>query len=676
MRKLLYIIFFSLLLIAFSISGFAQTGGTTCGGALNFAVDGCSPSATLPNSPVGSSLFCNGAGPLTVRVDRWYKFTTNTYSTPGTITTTISVTTTGVQNSTRNIAFEVYRDNGGACPGTYVACVDAGLTTTETIVLPLNQNTIYYVRVCNICTAAAPSNNTGTKVCVKQSPENDEPNGAFLLPVGNGVCNPISSTNTNASSSACLPLPACANYVPTASAGNSGDVWYKLVVPTSGNFFVQTTGDVMTNAGMAVYSSSLCGSATILGCSDGSPHGIIDPTTSFTYTDAPMAMPGLNITGAVANSTVYVRVWNENGHAAGPFYICASDMTPCGNLATNDYCSNPVSISTSGVAGTYTNVAHNNTGLTYTNDLPGDLNYDSGSGPIACTPPTLNSWYTFIASMANQTGGLTLPIAVGNAPCTGLNAQIFAVTTINGCCKNFTQLSNPCPSAVSVSSNFNLVVPPGSLMAGLTYYLMVNNNEASCSYSITGFQFTGTLPVEFVSFIGNNEGKYNQLEWITASEKNMLSYTLQHSADATNFSDVVTLNAKNNQDNTKYSTYDEDPFEDVTYYRVKQKEISGTEKYTNTISVSLKSLYDNIYNIHPNPTTNNLNFEYYSKSYSAIAIELINYAGASVIKLNIRLEEGKNNITLPMSQLDNGVYILKVVSEKSGKTTYHKIIKN
>jgi Secretion system C-terminal sorting domain len=156
----------------------------------------------------------------------------------------------------------------------------------------------------------------------------------------------------------------------------------------------------------------------------------------------------------------------------------------------------------------------------------------------------------------------------------------------------------------------------------------------------------------------------------------MLSYTLQHSADATNFTDVITLNAKNDLGNVKYTTYDENPSEDVTYYRVKQLDLNGVEKYTNTISVSLKSMYDNIYNIHPNPTTNNLNFEYYSKSNNSISMELINYAGASVLRIEQFLEKGKNNVTLPMIEFDKGVYILKVVSEASGKTTHHKIIKN
>ena len=104
--------------------------------------------------------------------------------------------------------------------------------------------------------------------------------------------------------------------------------------------------------------------------------------------------------------------------------------------------------------------------------------------------------------------------------------------------------------------------------------------------------------------------------------------------------------------------------------------LGGKKEYSHTISVSLGNKYDNIYNILPNPTSDVLNFEYYSKGNSNISLELIGYAGNTVFRQTKQLDEGKNNITLPMNELDNGVYILKVVSEKTGKTTHHKIIKN
>jgi hypothetical protein len=224
---------------------------------------------------------------------------------------------------------------------------------------------------------------------------------------------------------------------------------------------------------------------------------------------------------------------------------------------------------------------------------------------------------------------------------------------------------------------YSLTVPSNTLVAGNTYYLMINNSSpASCSFSITGWSATGVLPVEFISFTANNEGKYNEIKWITGSETNVESYTLEHSANASNFISISTIAAKNAQQNVTYTARDENPYEDVTYYRIKQKDKDGKEKYTNTISVSLKKMYDNIFNIHPNPTTDNLNFEYYSKATGAIDIELLGYAGNMVFKQTQRVEEGKNNITLTMSDLDDGVYILKVVSERSGKTTHHKIIKN
>ena len=115
---------------------------------------------------------------------------------------------------------------------------------------------------------------------------------------------------------------------------------------------------------------------------------------------------------------------------------------------------------------------------------------------------------------------------------------------------------------------------------------------------------------------------------------------------------------------------------EITYYRLKQTDKKGQSKTSQIISVFGPDYYETITNLFPNPTSHDLNFEYTSKSKNYIEIELIACTGKTVLKLNQPLEEGKNNITLPMSELDNGVYILKVVSERSGKTTHHKIIKN
>ncbi|MES2513962.1 MAG: T9SS type A sorting domain-containing protein [Bacteroidota bacterium] len=643
---------------------YSQVGGIDCSNAVNINVNSCSASSIFPNTgAVGSPAnICNGSGAL-IKAERWYSFTTP--SSPATAPTTITLSGSSQSTTQRNLAFELYQ--GSTCPGSYLACAETGILT-ETMVQTLAASTTYFIRVANVCTGAAQLVST-TIVCVKQPPVNDMVDGAIPLAVNNSTCLYTVYTSTtasasNGSGSDCWPVPPCATY-----GGTSTDVWFSVPVPTSGNFFLQTKGlSASQNYAMAVYSSSVCSSASVLGCSNANPSGVTGGAVSG------MEMPTLYVSGATPSSTVYVRIWNETG-TPGTFSICANDMGPCGNLPTNDFCSNPIAINTGGATG---DIAYNNTVPIYTTDLPGNLVVTANQG---CLVPALNSWYSFIATAGN----LSIPFSVGAAPCAStISATVYNVsTTVNGCCKDFTKINtNTCTPTSNTGSGpggtFTLTVPSASLVPGQVYYLMVNTGATNpaCSFSITGWSVAGTLPVEFVNFKGTNEGKHNLLEWVTAAEKNIMSYTLQHSPDATDFTTVVTHNAKNMPGEAKYTVYDEDPFENVTYYRVKQTDMNGVEKYTNTISVSLRNLYDNIYNIHPNPTTNNLNFEFYSKSQGSINVELTGCTGNVVLNMRSALDEGKNLVTLPMSELDNGVYILKVVSERSGKTTHHKIIKN
>lgn len=631
-----------------------------CGTAAYVTVNGNCVNKTLSNlsgceapTPAGSTCV---TPPATASYrDVWAKFTA--IATTATITGAISVA--------QNITIVTYSSPCSASNTvTNVAelgCSNSNNTNaaqTETLTMTgLTIGQDYFIRLIN-------TNNVGVTInlCVTSTPANDDPSGAgptssYSLTAPSSTCTYTLGNIKGASKTTCggLAAPTCTSY-----GASSVDAWYSVITPASGNLFLQTLAGTMTQFGIATYTGTPCTSLTQIGCSEGNPEG--------NSTGA----PSLYVPGQTPGSTVYIRVWNKNGQTAGTFSICATTLGPCGNVATNDFCSNPASVSTSGA--TFTSVATNSTtaGI-YTADSPGNLNSNSCTSGIG-----ENAWFSFIATTTSQ----AIPFNV--AGCAGgLEAEVFNVSTnAYGCCKTFTPVSSGSPfpacTSYSIANNSSGTITASPLVIGNTYYLMVNSiTGQTCTYSVTGWSTTGILPTELVSFKGNNEGKYNAIEWITSNENNIKSYTLEHSDSGDDFIPVATINAKgNNTSNTIYRVLDDSPFEDVTYYRVKHTEIGGIEKYSNIISVNLKGKYDNIFNIHPNPTSNNLNFEFYSKTNSAINIELLNYAGASILKLSQPLEEGKNNITLPMSELDNGVYILKVVSERSGKTTHHKIIKN
>ncbi|MBK8368047.1 MAG: hypothetical protein IPL10_11665 [Bacteroidetes bacterium] len=156
------------------------------------------------------------------------------------------------------------------------------------------------------------------------------------------------------------------------------------------------------NAGIATYSSTPgsgndCGTLSLLACSGGNPVGIV-------ATSPAAALVPTLYTSATPGSTVYVRVWNENGVTLGTFNVCAADLGPCGNnnSTPNDWCSNAGSINTSGTPGVGTHTISN----AYTADAPGNIN--STVPQITCGGTNNNMWFSFISDGS----ALNVPIAV------------------------------------------------------------------------------------------------------------------------------------------------------------------------------------------------------------------------------------------------------------------------
>jgi hypothetical protein len=559
-----------------------------------------------------------------------------------------------------------------ATPIGCVNAVDAYAAQTETLALTtLSVGTSYFVRI--IAARAAGAANTSISLRILSPQPNDEPTGAISLdPVpSTTVCNYVGGNLKGASTTTCggLTSPPCGNWGST-----SVDLWYSVTVPLSGEFFLQTDKSNSTSLGMAVYSGSPCSSLSLIKCSEGNPEGSVS------------AEPAMFVDGQTGGNTLYVRIWNKDAASnACSFSVCATSNGPCGNPKNvNDYCELPYAIYTSGVTGTMSAIGYTGT-PTYTHDQPSNLGGESCSSVY----PFNNAWYSFVANSTTE----TIPFTT-SAGC-NLEVNIYSVATNTyGCCKTFTNVSGfhdpdpnidgdgiPCTDpaftwSIAPASSANVVA--SGLLPGQTYYMMVNYPSGSaCSFSVTGWAYTGVLSIDFVSFTAIKNGNHNQIKWIVENEAKIDSYTLEHSENATEFYPIKTIYSKNNStSNVSYEAIDYEKFNNITYYRIKTIMKDGKINYTNIINVTDNPETENIYNIHPNPTNSDLYFEYYSKYNGQIDVELISYAGAVSLKQNNFLEEGKNNITIPMSKLEDGVYILKVTSQKTGKTTYHKVVKN
>ena len=148
---------------------------------------------------------------------------------------------------------------------------------------------------------------------------NDDPCNAQTINV-NGACTYQTFSNQGASNSAVADPGDCDGT--GADSYSGGDVWFKVVVPSTGNVNISTDTESSSasnrewayRVGLAVYSGT-CAGLTKLTCQI-SPLSVVPPGNV-----------SLSLTGRTPGETLYIRMWEWGNDNNGKFYLCAYD--PC-----------------------------------------------------------------------------------------------------------------------------------------------------------------------------------------------------------------------------------------------------------------------------------------------------------------------------------------------------------
>lgn len=196
-----------------------------------------------------------------------------------------------------------------------------------------------------------------------------------------------------------------------------------------------------------------------------------------------------------------------------------------------------------------------------------------------------------------------------------------------------------------------------------------NQSNAASNFTLgattTASILCSILPIELISFSGYSDGDKNILKWTTATEFNNDYFEIQHSVDAINFISFNKVKgagistAKNN-----YSCLDNDPIQDITYYRLKQFDFDGRSSYSSIISVANKNTNSQI-KVFPNPFSeivavefDEINMEIDSK------IKICNELGQVVKLISVK---GKKTEYIDLSNLPDGVYLLDITNYSNTK---------
>lgn len=189
-----------------------------------------------------------------------------------------------------------------------------------------------------------------------------------------------------------------------------------------------------------------------------------------------------------------------------------------------------------------------------------------------------------------------------------------------------------------------------------------------------GGTFAVLLPVNLLSFSGEQTGNVNQLYWTTASEQNNQGFEVQRSQNGTDYTVLGFVNSRasngNSGINLDYSYTDGNPAGTVQYYRLRQVDRDGRSKFSNVIQIKGKQAARlTISSVYPNPARNEITLSITSPVRSTVTVSIINMNGQTMGQQTIAIGTGSNSLPVNISNLPAGYYMFKLTSEHGSAVT-------
>jgi hypothetical protein len=175
-------------------------------------------------------------------------------------------------------------------------------------------------------------------------------------------------------------------------------------------------------------------------------------------------------------------------------------------------------------------------------------------------------------------------------------------------------------------------VTPLNVTAGVFYIMVIDNFDADNSPFTIDFTFSTPdllnctptpLPINLLSFTGENIDNENVLNWVTGSEVNNDKFRIEQSFDVKNWKTIGYVSGNNSP--SMYEFIDSDYRNVVNYYRLTQIDIDGTEHYKGTIFIDNTSKIKNIIGVY-NILGQVVNFDYNG-------LKIIRYSDGTIEKI-------------------------------------------
>lgn len=182
----------------------------------------------------------------------------------------------------------------------------------------------------------------------------------------------------------------------------------------------------------------------------------------------------------------------------------------------------------------------------------------------------------------------------------------------------------------------------------------------------TPLNIVNPLPVEWASIDAYRVEDYTQIEWATFTEVNNAYFTVERSADRIFWEEIAQVSAVGNSQSVQsYTARDYSPMMGINYYQIKQVDVDGQFSYSETVKVQFKEENPLSLRIYPNPTSTAADptVSFFATQAQVYELHLSDLRGEVLTARTVNAVYGRNQLTLPLGDLPQGVYFIQLSSE-------------
>lgn len=253
----------------------------------------------------------------------------------------------------------------------------------------------------------------------------------------------------------------------------------------------------------------------------------------------------------------------------------------------------------------------------------------------------------------SQPGGASVQSIPGNGP------NFYSVDNVNGV--TYTWSTDP-GTNVGVFPNGNIGNPIEFIPTGEGDLKVTPSNVCGIG---TSFVFGNPLPVTLTDF-SINCGQELRVHWATASEHNSDYFAVEKSRDFESWTVVGTrIAAGNSNHQIQYALVDSNPWNELSYYRLKQVDFNGSEKVYDPVSAGCENRVNKM-TVYSDLVKGVVTVQVVSnQNKTKTQIQVLELTGRIIASHDLVIGGGMKEVYFNSMDFTSGVYVFRVASEST-----------